>query len=64
MVARVQEELLHSLLLGSSYSAQSYHDLTQGIEDLNLHCSNIEQSTQEIQTTLNMHIDNTTQQHE
>ena len=46
-----------------SYSARSYHDLTQEIENLNLHCANLEQSTQEIQTTLNTHIDNTTQQH-
>jgi len=44
--------------------AQSYHDLTQGIEELNIRCGNIEQSTQEIQTTLNTHIENTTQQHE
>ena len=43
--------------------AQSYHDLTQGIEELNIRCGNIEQSTQEIQTTLNTHIENTTQQH-
>ena len=44
--------------------ARSYHDLTQGIEELNIRCGNIEQSTQEIQTTLNTHIENTTQQHE
>jgi len=44
--------------------ARSYHDLTQGIEELNIRCGNIEQSTQEIQTTLNTHIEYTTQQHE
>jgi len=46
------------------YSARSYHDLTQGIENLNVCCGNLEQATQDIQTTLNTHIDNTMQQHE
>ena len=47
-----------------SYSTRSYHDLSQEIKNLNVHCSNIVQTTQEIQTTLNKHIEYTTQQHE
>ena len=30
------------------YSARSYHDLTQGIENLNVCCGNLEQATQDI----------------
>jgi len=44
-----------------SFSARSYHKLCQGIRDINLRVDDIDHTTQQIQSTINQHIDNTTQ---
>ena len=51
------EPLLFAAL--RSFSARGYHDLTQGLQDLNIQVGDVDERTQQIQGTLNQHIEDT-----
>ena len=42
-----------------SFSARGYRDLTQGLHDLNIRVGDVDERTQQIQGTLNQHIEDT-----